>query len=738
MPASAEVRPLSLPRAIDRYFEVALYLLVLTGVGTLASTGTLDLPTVVFVCTALVFRGYLLAKKRKMVIPERWTTVLTIGYVIFYVTDYFLLSGGFLAATVHLVLFVMVVRLFSAQRDRDHYFLFILSFLMVLAAAVLTVDSIFLASFGVFIGMAIVTCILMEMKHASAKAAFQSGNLSGRLPHRRMAVSIASVVPVLVLLIFLGAAAIFFLLPRVSVGYLGTFAGGSDLTTGFSDHVELGSIGRIQQSSSVVMHIRVDGDKSGSFDLKWRGITLNLFDGRTWLDSHGKYAALRLPDGRFALRPEDEKLASSSKGQSIHYRILMEPMGSSVFFLAPTATTLRGEFRIVAQDDGGAVFNADAEHIITQYDATSMIGSPTGAQLREALGSYPAETVLDYLQLPPLDPRIPKLAQLITAGKENNYDRAVAIESYLRTHFGYTLQLSRTPPRDPLAEFLFFRKQGHCEYFASSMAIMLRTLRIPSRVVNGFRTGEFNDLTSQYVVRESDAHSWVEAYFPGYGWVSFDPTPVNVGSRMGWSRAMLYMDALASFWREWVISYDSTHQHSLETIATRGSLQWFQQARTWMRQEYATLMGAAGRTQGKVAKRPARWIGSGLFAAVVLALVSGGRRCLQFFRRMKLSARPSKSPRVAATIWYERMIRRVERKGWRKTPAQTPSEFIRCIEDPMVREQVAKFTIRYESARFGGSAEDASSLPQLYEEVSNAGREKKSVPNVPDYANTDE
>jgi len=737
MPASAEVRPLSLPRAIDRYFEVALYLLVLTGVGTLASTGTLDLATVVFVCSALVFRGYLLAKKRKMVIPERWTTVLTIGYAIFYVTDYFFLSGGFLASTVHLVLFVMVVRLFSAQRDRDHYFLFILSFLMVLAAAVLTVDSIFLASFGVFIGMAIVICILMEMKHASAKAAFQSGNLRGRLPHRRMAVSIATVVPVLVVLIFLGGAAIFFVLPRVSVGYLGTFAGGSDLTTGFSDHVELGSIGRIQQSSSVVMHIRVDGDKNGSFDLKWRGITLNLFDGRTWLDSHGKYAALRLPDGRFALRPADEKLAFTSAGQSIHYRILMEPMGSSVFFLAPTPATLQGEYRVVAQDDGGAVFNADAEHVITQYDATSMIGSPTGVQLKGAIGSYPAEIVLDYLQVPPLDPRIPKLAQQITVGKDNDYDRAVAIESYLRTHFGYTLQLSRTPPRDPLAEFLFLRKQGHCEYFASSMAIMLRTLRIPSRVVNGFRTGEFNDLTSQYVVRESDAHSWVEAYFPGYGWVSFDPTPVNVGSRVGWSRAMLYMDALASFWREWVISYDSTHQHSLETMATHGSLQWFQQARAWMRQEYGTLMAAASRTQGKVAKRPARWIGLGLVAAVVLALVSDGRRCLQFFRRMKLSARPSKAPRVVAAIWYERMIRKVARKGWRKMPAQTPAEFIRCIEDPMIRGKVAKFTARYENARFGGSTEDASSLPQLYDEISNAGREKKSVSDVPDYANAD-
>ena len=93
------------------------------------------------------------------------------------------------------------------------------------------------------------------------------------------------------------------------------------------------------------------------------------------------------------------------------------------------------------------------------------------------------------------------------------------------THFGYTLEIPRVAPRDPLADFLFVRKRGHCEYFASSMAIMLRTLGIPSRVVNGFRTSEFNDLTGNYVIRASSAHSWVEAYFPGYGWVSFDPTP---------------------------------------------------------------------------------------------------------------------------------------------------------------------------------------------------------------------
>jgi transglutaminase-like putative cysteine protease len=734
MLASRQLKP-ALPIAIQRYFDVALYLLVLIGVGTLASTGTLGILPIVLVGSALVFRGYLLAEKRTWVIPERWTSFLTIGYVIFYLADYFLLSREFLGSTVHLVLFVMVVRLFSLKRDRDHYLLMVLSFLMVLAAAVLTVDSIFLATFTAFIFMAIITCILLEMKHASAKASFQSANPIDAMAHRRMAFSLVRVVPGLVLLICLGGALIFFLLPRGSVGYLGTFSAGTDLTTGFSDRVELGGIGRIQQSNALVMHIAIDGEKAGALDLKWRGISLNLFDGRTWSDSHAKYAIPSQPEGKFALRDTTGPLKAVDalrSVRSIHYRVLMEPMGSSVFFLAPTARTLNGYYRLVTEDDGGAVFNEDAEHPIAQYEATSNVDQPNDSLLRTASAAYPAEILSDYEQMPPLDPRISKLAQQITAQKVNNYDRAIAIENYLRTHFGYTLQLSRTRPHDPLAEFLFVRKQGHCEYFASSMTIMLRTLGIPSRVVNGFRTGEFNDLTSQYLVRESDAHSWVEAYFPGYGWITFDPTPGGaIESRTGWSRAVLYIDAMSSFWREWVVSYDANHRSSLGRVATRGSIQWFQRVRKLTIRKYGSMLSAASRTQANLAGHPLRWMPLGLLAAIALAFVANARRWSRLFRRASLSANSSKSPRAAAAIWYERMIRKVARKGWRKLPAQTPAEFLTSIDDVIIKSQVAKFTTLYESARFGGSAKDASSLAQLYDELSYAGEGKNAGKSKP-------
>src|SRR5580700_10418513 len=208
----SEIGPL--PTAVQRYFEVALYLLVVCGFGTLASTGGLDLPTILLVVTALLFRGYLLVTRRVWLIRESWTTTLTLAYVAFYLADYFVFSGLFVSATVHLVLFVMVVRLFSTKRDRDYYFLAVISFLMVLAAAVLTVNSIFLLAFAAFMLMAVTSCILMEMRDASGKATVRASS-SDELVYRRMGFSLASASPALAFLIMTGAAGIFFVLPRI-------------------------------------------------------------------------------------------------------------------------------------------------------------------------------------------------------------------------------------------------------------------------------------------------------------------------------------------------------------------------------------------------------------------------------------------------------------------------------------------------------------------------------------------
>jgi transglutaminase-like putative cysteine protease len=721
--------------AIERYFNVSLFLLVLSGFGTLASTGGLDLPAVSLVCLALIFRGYQLITRREFVIPERWTTYLTLFYVLVYLADYFFLSRSFLTSTVHLVLFTMVVRLFSLQRTRDHYMLAVLSFLMVLASAVLTVGSLFVLTFATFLLVAVVTFVLMEMRHSVADEPTLAQDPRAADSPQRMGFSLLAIAPALMFMILAGGFFIFFFLPRVSSRYLSAYTPTSDVSTGFTDHVQLGRIGQIQQSSVVVMHIEVqnaelqNNPRAGD-DLKWRGVALSTFDGKSWSNSFEQERLYPSLDGIYQLQRARAAQALPARAHRyLRYRVLMEPLGTNVFFLAEQPMNLTGNYRAVSTDLAGAVYNLDADHPINRYDAESALPEADPGQLRLDSNTLP-EAVDEYLKLPPLDIRIPQLARQITQSSPSNYDRALTIELYLQTHFTYTLQLPRALPRDPLANFLFERKQGHCEYFASSMAVMLRSLGIPSRIVTGFRGGEFNDLTSQYVVRASNAHSWVEAYFPGSGWISFDPTPAGpLPPRTGWSRWQLYLDAAASFWREWIINYDTSHQRALGQDALSSTRRLLDAARRWFATQQRGLLRSARRAHRNISSFPIGWLAGAIAFAALLMVMFNFRSLLHALQAYRLRAHPKRSPRQAAALWYDKMVGRMARLGWRKSPSQTPSDFVAAIREPVLQTRVATFTRAYESARFGKSAEDAESLPKLFEEI--AAVEKQARAKTP-------
>jgi transglutaminase-like putative cysteine protease len=664
----------------------------------------------------LLYRGYVLARRRQVLLSEHWTNILTIACVGFYIADDFLISRAFLGATVHLLLFVMLVRLFSAQKDRDHYFLAVLSFLMVLAAAVLTVDSTFLFALAGFVLLSVAAFILMEMMHSLKRSPVLAHDPRLHSPHRKLSFAILTVAPVLLILIFVAGTGIFFLLPRVSAGFMNRETGASDITTGFSNSVELGRIGQIQQSKTVVMHVAIDGDSFGAFAPKLRGVALNHFDGHTWSNTTAGETLLRGADGHFNLDSGSTQLATA-RGRSIHYRVTMEPVVSEVFFLLATPQSLEGNYRSVYEDPDGSVFNRDNDHPVTRYEADSRIPTPIALRLRST-DETSDQISFEYLQFPPLDPRIKPLTEKIVANAKSPYDRAAAIETYLRTHYAYTLQLSSTKLADPVGDFLFVRRRGHCEYFASSMALMLRLIGIPSRVVNGFAGGEFNDITSQYVIRASDAHSWVEAYIPGEGWLAFDPTPGgSVQTHSVWNRVMLYMDAMSSFWREWVVNYDLAHQLRLTQDATHGSRAVVGHAQLWGRGKYQKILAWARRIQDQAGASSVKW-GVRIIAAVtlLLLLISLPRLLLQV-NKIRLARSPRRAPQLAASIWYERMLHQTAKRGWKKSPAQTPEEFAAIISDEKIQHHVSDFTEHYERARFGNSAEDASQLPGLYEEI---------------------
>jgi transglutaminase-like putative cysteine protease len=311
-----------------------------------------------------------------------------------------------------------------------------------------------------------------------------------------------------------------------------------------------------------------------------------------------------------------------------------------------------------------------------------------------------------YLQLPPVDPRIPELA-LDLAGTGTEMERAATLENALRLRYLYSLELPSKEPADPLAEFLFTRKKGHCEYFASAMTVMLRTMGIPSRLVNGFQSGTFNPFSGLYVIRASDAHSWVEAFLPGAGWMVFDPTPPapRAAAYSLLTRIELTLDAADTFWQEWVVNYDINRQI---TLAQR-----LEEKTRRIHWDVAPDFGAWRTKAGAVLSR----FGAVLFGlvAVCVLLIVGGPVVWRFARGW-LHARKMRAGRVSpadATLLYRRMLKLMRRRGYQKPPWFTPAEFAATLPASDMASVVEEFTTGYQALRFGGDREAAVRLGML-------------------------
>jgi hypothetical protein len=301
------------------------------------------------------------------------------------------------------------------------------------------------------------------------------------------------------------------------------------------------------------------------------------------------------------------------------------------------------------------------------------------------------------------------------------------MESYLRNNFTYTLNMTQNAGTDPLAQFLFRSRAGHCEYFASSMAVMLRTLGIPSREVNGFLPGEYNEVAGDYIVRASDAHSWVEAYFPGTGWLTFDPTPPSNDAATGLlSRLALYVDWFQLTWNEWVINYDFAHQTTLARNVGQVSTDWKEVWRKKVRRAEDGLMN--GLTMWQAQHPLLRFLVPPLVVAALLVLR------LEWFRRLTgwlvfqfqlgKSASVRANPQMASRLYAE-LLRLLERRGFRRSDGQTPREFAATVSmQPALAPVIAEFTDLYMRARFGGAPCDAFRLRALLERVRSTPRQR--------------
>jgi transglutaminase-like putative cysteine protease len=277
----------------------------------------------------------------------------------------------------------------------------------------------------------------------------------------------------------------------------------------FSDVIRLGQAPNL--GDRVVMHVQAP---EGHF---WRATAYDFYTGVGWRSTDDRTAERAEPAnvrGRKRLDVTIEALAA-------HGNLLFAP-NEPVQVRIP-ATFTYGEDRSFSS----SVRARDRQQATGRYGVTSFVSTATKEDLRRAGTQYPPAVAERYLQLPSsLPARVRQLARTVAASQTTPYAKAEAIERYLRANYRYS-PVVKAPPagRDPVDWFLFELREDFCEYFASAMVVMLREVGVPARMVEGYTAGTFDPVTQRYVVREVNAHAWVEVYFPGYGWIEFEPTP---------------------------------------------------------------------------------------------------------------------------------------------------------------------------------------------------------------------
>jgi hypothetical protein len=617
-------------------------------------------------------------------------------------------------ALAHLIVFLAVVKLLQVKKDRDWVFLYLISFFEVLLAAGLSFSPIFLGSLTAYLLCGLSTIIAFEIQKSKRRITVSETHLlvppdsrifknSARRRGRGNAEAhrLPFVALLLLMLIIVLAVPLFLVVPRSGAAALLRSEGGLTNLIGFSDSVTLGEIGTLKRDDAIVMRVRID-EPPTERQLRWRGVALDEFTGRGWKKSAEVRRNERIVEGPlFKVGTVTPEALNRLTTQTV----FLEPVESPVLFAAFRPVAIQGNFTRLRVDAEGAVQTLPRKSERVMYKAFSDMTEPDLALLQSDVQPYSADFAR-YLQLPAaLDPRIKERANAIVtnARARNYYDEAKAIESQLQLDYGYSLEM-KASGRDPLADFLFNVRTGHCEYFSTAMAVMLRTRGIPSRVVNGFLSGEYNEAADAYTVRQSDAHSWVEVYFPETrSWVTFDPTPISGRtepvSKGFAAQAGKYAEALELIWFQYVVGYDKQEQRSLATSL---------QNRLSAYRRSMALMALATRKALSSEPRVLALIGFGVIGLLLFVFVV--KRVGRFGWRGGLKIRPNQTVTPVSTIqFYERLTKLLSRRGVERDVHLTPLEFASGLD----LKPALAITRAYNRVRFGGQPLSTAELREI-------------------------
>jgi transglutaminase-like putative cysteine protease len=616
-------------------------------------------------------------------------------------------------ALAHLIVFLSAVKLVQVKKDRDWVFLYLISFFEVLLAAGLSFSPVFLLTLGLYLLCALSAVIAFEIQKARRSIAYAETRLlvppdsrvfrkSTKRPQWRNSegARLPFVAVGLLVLIFVLALPLFLIAPRSGAALVTRSSGGLGHFIGFSENVTLGAIGELKSDNGIVMRVRIDEGQVPR-DLRWRGVALDEYTGRGWRKSAEAKKGTEYRPGQRGFFPLG---TTEALHRLTTQTVFLEPIESPVLFAAPRAVAVQGDLPFVRVDAEGSVQSRRHEFDRIIYKAISDTSEPDADTLRNDLRQYPA-SFERYLQLPDkFDSRIISLASsiLINARARNRYDAAKAIERELQTAYGYSLQMRAGGP-DPLADFLFNVKSGHCEYFSTAMVLMLRTRGVAARVVNGFLPGEYNGAAGAFTVRQSDAHSWVEVYFPETrSWVTFDPTP-SVGRtepvRTGiTAQLQKYAEALELIWFQYVVGYDKQEQTSLAASLHNRFFEvssflarWFSRIKDRLPSDpFSVVAGVAS-----------------LILLVTLVILIVRIRRLGWRRAVRFS---SITVQEHSTVeFYERLTTLLESRGIKRANHLTPIEFAGEIG----AQPALVITNAYNKVRYGRQKLTSSELREV-------------------------
>ncbi len=692
----------------ERTFKASSYCMIGSGFAAIALTGSLHWFPVVLFLTALIASWFLDTARLRKRIPVWIINGLSIAFFLFFIMDFMFLSQSFLVSVIHLTLLAAILKVMTLSKDRDYFILYLLGFSELLAATALTVNLVFGICLLIFLVSGILTFILFEMRRSNAaiqdrisvrpfvapKYVRESGmELFGRFP----AASLMGLTFGITLFILVVALPLFLLLPRLNSGFYRQPSGETQFISGFSESVELGREGSIGLSDAVVMRVRTSITPSQlPADLKWRGLALDHFDGRAWKRSNPEQYPVSV-QGRYF------KLEDSATGTAwLHQTFFLEALSTNVVFAARKALAVSRESGFLSRDTADNLFTSFHAEKKLRYEAISDLSRPDPALLSNS-DSIPVDVLETCLQLPFFDRKIENLAKRVTASATGKYEKAKVLERHLRTRYDYSLELTGTAgSNDPLAEFLFETRKGHCEYFASAMAIMLRYTGIPSRLVNGFRSGEYNNIGDNWIVRQYHAHSWVEAYLPPYGWMEFDPTPVqqqppDTGLARFWAG---FMDAVDLWWWERVVNYNTSRQYNLvaNVYSVSGAvLNSIENSTAYVYEK--SREGAAWIVSPKaLAAIAGRWYWGTFFLILIVLLITPLRKYLR--NRMRPVLYRNK-PKIYADSFYTEALEMLSKYGMVRAPAQTPMEFALGLSKHPAGTPLIALTRLYNRIRFG-------------------------------------